>query len=85
MRCGDPLPLAFDFGSLTAVAAERCSRLPTAAGLRALGWPSGLRPWITARQFSATATGEKDERPGGARNRRERDLGINHLQTPSSH
>ena len=66
MRCGDPLPRAFDFDSLTAVGAERCSRLPTAAGLRALEWPFGLRPWITPRQFSATATGERDERLGGA-------------------
>ena len=74
MRCGDLLPLAFDFDSLTAVAAERCSRSSPAAGLRALEWPFGLRPWITPRQFSATATGEKDERPGGARNRCERDL-----------
>jgi hypothetical protein len=41
MRCGDPLPRAFDFGSLTAEAAKRCSRLPTGAGLRA---PEALRP-----------------------------------------
>ena len=74
MRCGDPLPRAFDFGSLTAEPAKRCSRLPTGAGLRALEWPFGLRPWITPRQFSATATSEKDKRPGGARNRCERDL-----------
>jgi len=63
MMCGDLLPLAFDFDSLTAVAAERCSRSSPARVL-------ALQPTLLSGQevrFSVRGDEENEKPASGGR------------------
>ena len=79
----DPFP-CLDFGSLTAEPAGGARGYPQAL---AFGSRMALRPspMDNPCQFSDTATGEKDERPGGAQNRCERDLDAGRQRARKSH